>query len=141
MRIVIDSNRVLAAMIKDSTTREILLDSFFAFIAPDFILTEVRKQKERVLQATGLTENGFGVFLKIIFDQIEIIPEREYNEFIESLQGDIHDSDDIAYLACCLVSKAHGIWTHDPHFNDQQQVNVFTNIDMLRFSGKSRSNW
>jgi len=33
MKVVIDSNRVLAAMIKDSTTRGILLDIFFEFVA------------------------------------------------------------------------------------------------------------
>jgi len=33
MKIVIDSNRVIAALIKESTTREILFDKNFEFIA------------------------------------------------------------------------------------------------------------
>lgn len=40
MRIVIDANRILAAMIKESTTREIVFNRFFEFIAPDFVLSE-----------------------------------------------------------------------------------------------------
>jgi len=139
MKIVIDSNRVLAAMIKDSTTRKILLDHMFEFVAPDYILTELRKYEDRVLKVSGITKYEFEILLAMIFENITTIPETEYRELIEQLKDEISDSKDLAYIAACLASKACGIWTHDPHFKEQKKVNIFTNIDMLRFSGEAKS--
>jgi len=138
MRIVIDSNRILAALIKDSTTREIVLDSFFEFLAPDFILAEIRSHEERVLKAAGITRDELEVLLFLIFERITIIPESEYREWIELVKGDISDPKDVVYIAACLAGKADGIWTHDPDFSTQNKVNIFTNIDMLRMSGKAK---
>ena len=50
MKIVIDSNRVIAAMIKESTTRHILLNQFFEFIAPDYLISEVRKYEDKIIK-------------------------------------------------------------------------------------------
>ncbi len=138
MKIVIDSNRVLAAMIKESTTREILFDKTFDFIAPDYLISEVRNHKDKVIKATGITDNQFEILLSLIFEYIIIVPEKDYTEFIENLKNEIKDPKDLSYFAVCLAAKADGIWTHDPHFKEQNNVKVFTNIDMLKISGKVR---
>ena len=49
MKIVIDSNRVIASLIKEGTTREILFDKKFEFFAPEFIKSEIDKYKEDYL--------------------------------------------------------------------------------------------
>ena len=41
-----------------------------------------------------------------------------------------------AVLAAGIATKAEGIWAHDPHFREQKKMKVFTNIDLLRISGK-----
>ncbi len=124
MRIIIDSNRVLAAMIKESTTREILLDLFFEFIAPDFILTEIRKHEQRVLKAAKITRDEFEIILTLILERITIIPEAEYSPFMGSLTNVIEDPKDIPYLAVSIASKAYGIWTHDFDFAKQHIVKI-----------------
>mgnify|MGYP001584687135 CR=1 FL=1 len=45
MKVVIDSNRVIASLLRDSTTREILYNRRFDFIAPEFIKVEIQKYK------------------------------------------------------------------------------------------------
>lgn len=139
MKVVIDSNRVLAAMIKDSTTREILLDPLFEFIAPDFILSEVRNYKERVTEIAEIDENEFDILLALIFEHITIIPEIGYREFIDSMKNEISDPKDLPYIAACLASNAQYVWTHDPHFDEQNKIKKLTNIDLLKISGKSKS--
>ena len=37
MKIIIDSNRVIAALMKNSTTREILFNKNFEFFAPEYV--------------------------------------------------------------------------------------------------------
>ena len=136
MRIVVDANRVMAALIKDSTTRQILFDWSFEFIAPDHMLVETRKHKDRILKATSITKDELEILLALIFEHITIISETEYSEFIGTIRNEIKDTKDLQYFAACLASNAYGIWTHDPGFLEQNRVRIFTNIDMLRLSGQ-----
>ena len=48
MRVVIDANRIMAALIKDSTTRKIFLKDEFEFIAPEHVLSEIRNHTEAI---------------------------------------------------------------------------------------------
>ena len=138
MRIVIDANRVIAALIKDSTTRQILFDWNFEFVAPDHILVEIHNHEDRILKATGIKKDEFEILLALIFEHITIIPETEYG-FLETIKDEIKDTKDLQYFASCLASNAHGIWTHDPDFRKQNKVKILTNIDMLRLSGQAKS--
>ena len=139
MRIVIDANRVIAALIKDSTTRQILLDLNFEFIAPDYILVEIYKNENRILNASGITKDEFEILLALIFEHITIIPEIEYRKFLETIKNEIKDTMDLQYFAVCFARNAYGIWTHDPDFMKQNKVKIFTNIDMLKLSGQVKS--
>lgn len=138
MKIVIDSNRVIAAMIKESTTREIIFDKTFEFIAPDYLISEVTKHQEHIIKSIGVSKREFEILIALIFEYITVIPESEYKEFIDKLKDEIKDVKDLPYLAACLTTKAYGVWTHDLQFNEQEKVKVLTNIDMLKLSGKAK---
>ena len=139
MKILVDTNRIIAALIKNGTTRDILFDENFEFVTPDFTITEIREHEEELLKKTKLTKQEFDILLVLIFEHITIIPFSEYEDFIEECKEDINDLDDIPYLAACLASNAQGIWAHDPHLLEQHKAKVFTNIDLLKFSGKAKS--
>ena len=139
MRIVIDANRAIAALIKDSTTRQILFDWNFEFVAPDHILIEIRKHEGSITKSTVISKDEFEILLALIFEHITIIPETEYKEFLELIKDEIKDTKDLQYYAACLASNAHGIWTHDPDFLEQHKIKIFTNIDMLKLSGQAKS--
>ncbi|HLC60668.1 MAG TPA: PIN domain-containing protein [Candidatus Nanoarchaeia archaeon] len=138
MKVVIDSNRVIAALIKDSTTREILFDKNFDFAAPDYIKIEINTHKNMIIEKTSITENEFDILLSIVFERIDIIPQAEYDEFIVKFKNDIKDPNDVVYMAACAATKAEGIWTHDPHFIEQKKIKMFTNIDLIKLSDKNK---
>ncbi len=48
MKILIDTNRIIAALVKESTTRDILFDENFEFVTPDYTLTEIKEHKEEL---------------------------------------------------------------------------------------------
>lgn len=135
MRIVIDSNRVIASLLKDSTTRKILFDSAFEFFAPEHIIYEIKKHRDMIIKRAKIDDVSFDFLLSFIFEHIAIIPEKSYSHLID--KSDISDKTDIPYLAVCSFTDANGIWTHDTHFFQQKKVKVFTNIDMLRFMGNN----
>src|SRR3989338_8610780 len=131
MKIVIDTNRIIAAFVKDGTTRKILLNKAFEFVTPDYTITEIDKHKEELQVKTGLDDSVFEVLLALIFENIKIIPFLDYTGFVGICKGKISDPDDIPVLATALATRAQGIWVHDPHFLEQKRIKIFTNKDML----------
>lgn len=129
MKIVIDSNRVIAALVKQGTTRQILFHKSFTFFAPEFILTEIKKYSDEIRKKANIKKEEFDELLSLIFRGIIIIPQQEYRTFTKGIK--ITDPNDIPYLACCMSIKADGIWTHDPHFLQQNKIKIFTNIDLI----------
>jgi len=83
MKIVVDTNRIIAALIKNGTTRDILLDYMFDFVTSDYIISEVNKHKDELKAMTKLTDDGFEIVLNMILERVKITPLVEYNSFIE----------------------------------------------------------
>ena len=50
MKLVLDSNIIFSALIKKSTTRNIILSDVFELQAPDYIFSEITKHKELLLK-------------------------------------------------------------------------------------------
>ena len=132
MDLVIDSNILFAALLKDSTTRTILFNKKFEFIAPSYIFSEISKYRNYIIKKVGINNEDFEILLKLIFENIKIIPEAEYAKFAEELSKEIMDVKDIPYLALATFTNAEGIWTHDLHFKQQDKVKVFSNMDLFK---------
>jgi len=74
MKIVIDSNRVVASLLKDSTTKEILFILFnrsFDFFAPEFIKEEILKYKIKFIKKSEITTNEFEILLSLLFEGLD----------------------------------------------------------------------
>jgi len=138
MKVVIDTNRIIAALVKKGITRNILFDEKFEFTTPDYTISEIHEHEGELKAKTKLSHEEFEVLLNLLFEHIKIIPEPDYKDFIKDCKDDINDPDDIPILACAIATNADGIWAHDPHFKEQNKVKVFTNIDMLEMGGKER---
>lgn len=132
MKIVADTNRIIAALVKDSTTRSILLNKSFTFVTPDYTISEIHEHKEELKADANLSDDEFDILLALVFENIEIIPKSDYGAYLDECKNDISDIDDIPVLAVAIAAKAEAIWAHDPHFKEQKKVKVFTNIDMLK---------
>ncbi|MBI2650056.1 PIN domain-containing protein [Candidatus Woesearchaeota archaeon] len=136
MKIAVDTNRVIAALVKSSTTRKILFDRNFEFVTPDCTITEIQEHKEELKAKTNLNDDEFDILLTLVFENIAIIPKSSYEIYLDECKKDISDADDVPVLAVAIATKAKAIWAHDPHFKQQKKVKVFTNIDMLKISDK-----
>ncbi len=55
MRIVIDTNRIIASLIKDGTSRKILFSEDIEFITPDFSLQEIEKYKGYIIGKASIS--------------------------------------------------------------------------------------
>ena len=139
MKILVDTNRIIAALMKEGTTRDILFDENFQFMTPDYTIIEIEENKEELIRKIKLTNEEYEILISLIFERIDIIPQSEYEDCVNECNDLISDPDDVPHLAASIARNVYGIWAHDSHFKEQNKVRVLTNIDMLRLSGKARS--
>ena len=133
MKIVIDTNIIISALLKDSTTRRIILDSKWNFYYPEISLQEIRRHKELILKKSGMKEEAYAKTLDKIFMHIKMVPGEQANlrlkEAIIQLQ-DI-DPDDVIFLATALSIEGAVIWSEDIHFEKQNKVKVFKTKEII----------
>ncbi len=139
MKIVIDTNIIIAAMIKDSMTRKIILSQKFIFITPDYTLEEIQKYKEHILEKAGMSDQDFEIILSIIFERVKIVNKEEYQNQIEVSKSILTDIKDAPFIALAISSKVDAIRTEDKHFLNQKKVNVFKTEDMIKLSGNNET--
>src|SRR3989344_3923797 len=117
MSVVIDVNVVLSALMKDSTTREIIVKSGLDFCFPETSLTKIRKYKGLILEKSGLSEREFSQLFDKLLSFIRLIPTEEVKSRwldAKKIIGHIDVEDDV-FVATALSQNAV-IWSEDKHF-------------------------
>ncbi len=133
MRLVLDANRLFAALIKNSVARKILLHPGIEFIAPAYILYEVLNHKAELIAKSKLPEDEFDILFESIFENIDVIPYEEIKpcyqrakEIMENI-----DPDDAVFLALALCVLNDGIWTEDMHFDKQEVIRIWKTSELI----------
>ena len=134
MRLVIDLNRIMAGLLKESTSRKIIFDNHFLFFAPDYIETELFQHREYLIQKAKMTESDFDTLLHILLEQITLVPFEEFEQGYSRAIGIMEsiDENDAPFLAVGLALKLDGIWTKDRHFLRQDLLKVFHTGDLVQ---------
>ena len=130
--LVIDSNVIMAAFIRDNISRRIILDYEINLIAPDFILLEIESKKSLILSKSGLNQDSFDLLLSSLSTKIKIIPKKDYEpdlNIAKSLIGE-RDINDVSYLALA-IAKDYPIWTNDKDFHVQKSVKIYTTKQVI----------
>ena len=127
MILVIDTNILLAGLIKNSMVRKIIVESGWEFYYPEMSFHEVRKYKDLVLEKSGMNEEEYAELLNQLLKHITLVPEEQIKPKIEEankLLGKV-DLDDVVFLATAFSIENSKIWSDDPHLEKQNKVRVF----------------
>ena len=130
MKLVIDTNRIIASLIKKSLSRRIIVTPTFQFITPDHTLQELSKYENLIRKKAKLTHEEFALLFTLIFEHITIVPKEEYKKLLDTAKTLIKDINDVPFVALCLAAKADGIWSDDTHFQTQKQFTVYRTKDI-----------
>ena len=124
MKIIIDVNVLLSALIKESTTREIIVKSELDFYFPEPSLQKIRKYQGLILEKTGFSELEFLTILHTLFQFVRLIPREQilmnWNE-AKSIMEAI-DPEDVTFIAAALHSEDAILWSDDKHFDRQERI-------------------
>ena len=77
MRLIIDTNILIAALLKNSITREILLNQYMEFLVPEFAFEEIKSNIKEILAKSDILKENFDVLLELIKKNIIIVPETD----------------------------------------------------------------
>jgi predicted nucleic acid-binding protein len=126
MKLVIDTNRIMAGLLKDSTSRRIILHESFSFFAPDYIETELKKHRPYLMKKAKIPEPDFDLLMHTLLEHIILVPfedfEDEYAHAIRVMET--IDENDAPFLAVGLALGIGSIWTEDRHFQRQDILKV-----------------
>ncbi|GAB3686727.1 PIN domain-containing protein [Salinarchaeum chitinilyticum] len=132
MKLVIDANVVISALIADSKTRELIVTLEPDLLTPAFVSDEIEKYEELIVEKSGMSADRVAQFIDLLFQYVEVVPAEEFHPAIERADdaiGDI-DPDDVLYLACAIARGA-AIWSDDSDFDEQDVVETYSTSNVI----------
>ena len=130
MDLVIDSNILFAALLKESGTSDILFKH--KLYAPEFIFEEFRKYRDYLRGKTKRTEEDFNGLFDLFERNVILIPKEEIEPFIEKVENISPDAKDVVYLALALKLRC-GLWSNDGNLKEKQNViQVYSTEDLIK---------
>ncbi len=130
--ITIDTNVLVAGLLRDSTIRHVLLNGTFA--APYTIILELQKHREEFLRKSGLSEKNYEDLVALLLSSIRILMEEDlfpHTPIAAQAVADI-DPDDAPFIACALAARSI-LWSDDAALKRQNAVVVKSTKEMLEF--------
>lgn len=127
MKVVIDTNVLMASLIHDSTVRRLLVSGKAAFYLPEFALEEVEKYKRDLKEKSGYSEEEFQKLKELLLEWIIMVPKeltkKHMREAISVMEN--IDRKDSVFVACAFAVNADGILSFDKDFSRQKRVRCF----------------
>jgi predicted nucleic acid-binding protein len=134
MNLVLDTNVLLSALIKDSTTRMIIAKSEWSFYYPEISFCEIRKYKSVVLKKSGMSQQDYVKLLAYLVKRIVLVPDEQVNKNLEAAKKIMAhiDPDDVVFVAAKLSIPNSIIWSDDKDFDKQSKVEVLKSEQVAR---------
>lgn len=135
MRIVIDSNVLFSALIRDSTTRKLILEYEGQFLFPSIIFEEMEKHKEELMKKSGQDKHEFEQLLELILNKVIVVPIEmiiSHKELAKKIVEKI-DINDAPFIACVLAYKDSLLWSEDKALKQQNKVKVLNTKEIIEF--------
>ncbi len=128
MKLVVDSNIVISALIANKEkTRELIQHPSLELYVPEQLQNEINKHKELIkekIESRGGNPKALTPLLLRIYNQIIVVPKKEYESNLEKAKKALNDPNDVPFLALALRLNC-GIWSNDKHLNNQKQVKTY----------------
>ena len=115
-KVIIDHNILFAAIYTSTSyTRQKLLDSLFTFYTPNYLITELFKHRQRIVEKSKASEEDVLNYLNQVIQKVHFFNEElisvENFFFAYHLCREV-DENDTAYIALTLELGGE-LWTRD----------------------------
>ena len=126
--VVVDTNLIFSALIpKSSKIREILFESNMTFFSPNFLITEIYKHKNKLIENSKLDESEFYLYFNGIIERIQFVPigfiAIESRQKAYDLCKDV-DIKDTPFIALSIDLNIP-LWTGDKKLKEGLRIKGF----------------
>jgi predicted nucleic acid-binding protein len=129
MNLVVDTNVVFSALVKNSRTREMLVNPALKLYAPEQLFEELDEHRREIEEKAGITGEEFDRFLFGLKRVVEVVPKRAYEAYFPEARKVIGDPNDVPFAALAIYLSAAvgrdgdcGIWSNDKHFIEKEGI-------------------
>jgi len=132
MKLIVNTNRIIAALIKDSASRKIINHLNAELITIEFSDQEIKKYKQLILEKAKINEEEFKLIIGRLKEKLIILD----NNLILSKLNDAKnimdkiDQDDTPFIAAALATNSD-ICSDDKHFQKQNKIKVWKTEDLV----------
>lgn len=132
MKLVVDANVVISALVADSKTRELIVTLEPDLLTSEIVHDEIENYEDLIVEKSGMTSERVTQLIDLLFQYIEVVPASKFYPYIEEAEAAIGDTDpdDVLYVACALASDAD-IWSDDSDFDEQDVVEAYSTSDVI----------
>jgi putative PIN family toxin of toxin-antitoxin system len=133
LKLVIDTNIIFSALIKDSKTREVIFSSKHQLFCLQEIFDEISKYRIEIIKRAKINEITWDKLLNEINEHLTLIPKTIVDPCkLQAAELIAHrDPKDVPFLALALCIKVDGIWSNDKDFDEQDEIKRFRTLDLL----------
>ena len=134
--IVVDANVLFGALLRDGTTRHLLLYGGLDLHTPAHIWTEFERNRAYLLKKSGATEAAFRLLIDSLRDRIADVPLPLIQERMGEALARVgpRETLDAPYVAAALALGA-ALWTKDKGLKEKAPVPVVGTEDVVAALG------
>jgi predicted nucleic acid-binding protein len=132
MKVIVDANILIAGLLKNGTTRKLLLQNNLELHNPEFILTEFLNHIQELAKKAGMSNRLFKDYAELLIaeSEINLIKISNIKPNIEIAERISPDPDDGQYFAAAITLKCP-IWSNDKALKKQNTVTILSTKDLL----------
>jgi len=144
IRLVVDTNILISALLKDeSITARLLRSNACSYYYPWDGLTEINYYKDYIISKRNkhIQASSFEHALQFVLGSISVVPSEMYSYRMKEAFSIIKDRDpkDTPFLALAL-QLGSPLWSNDKHFQDLPEVIAYSTGALIEHM-RSRGIW
>ncbi len=134
MKVVLDTNVLISALIRNSTTRRLIIETDAELVYPEAGFREIEKHKALIIEKSGLGEKEFDSIFDLLLEYIELVPDNLLESTLREAKDIMLkiDQNDVVFVAAALVFEDAKIRSDDKDFKKQNRIPVRTTSEILK---------
>ena len=120
MRLVVDTNVLISALIARSTTYDIIVFGNLELLVPEYSLEEIERNRKELQTRMQIEDNEFFVALNMLLSHVIVVPREHYTEFEVEAKSMTPHQKDFTFFALALA-KNIPLWSNEGRLKKQDK--------------------
>jgi predicted nucleic acid-binding protein len=130
MKVVVDTNILFSFFWKESFTKNLLINSKFELVSPEFALAELEKYSKEIIKKTKITKKRFDLELLELQKVVSFVKRDIYKKFLKNAEDISPDRFDVDFFALCLSFDCF-LWSNDSFLKNQNEIKIFSTEEII----------